>query len=112
MRVFHFFTRHRKNSDARGNLTRLAAGTSKCNSALHLGAWARSFENLAILKVFLHASRLQIASKPINFHGFRVDPIDFELKIHEISALRPKCYLNVTRTAPDVKINEFGEVLS
>ena len=42
---------------------------------------------------------------------FCMDPINFRFKIHEISAIRAKCYLNVARSAPDMKIMEFCKVL-
>ena len=46
-----------------------------------------------------------------SFHGFRMDPSNFRMKIHEISALTTKRYLDVTKTVPDVKITLFCKVL-
>ena len=40
-----------------------------------------------------------------------MDPTNFRVKIHEISALGAKRDLNVARSAPDVKISLFGKVL-
>ena len=42
---------------------------------------------------------------------FCMDPTNFRFKIHEISAIGAKCYLNVARSAPDMKIMEFCKVL-
>ena len=43
--------------------------------------------------------------------GFCMDPTNFRFKIHEISAIGAKCYLNVARSAPDMKITTFCKVL-
>ena len=40
-----------------------------------------------------------------------MDPNNFQLKINEISMLGAKCYLDVARNAPDMKIIEFCKVL-
>ena len=40
-----------------------------------------------------------------------MDPNNFRLKIHEISMLGAKCYLDVARNAPDMKIIEFCKLL-
>ena len=40
-----------------------------------------------------------------------MDPTNFRFKIHEISAIGAKCYLNVAKSAPDMKIMEFCKVL-
>ena len=68
---------------------------------------SRIFENVTILDAVLHGSREQFASRPVDFSGFRMDPDDFELKIHEISAFRPKCFLDVARSDPELKIHVF-----
>ena len=39
-----------------------------------------------------------------------MDPTNFRFKIHEISAIGAKCYLNVARSVPDMKIMEFCKV--
>ena len=49
--------------------------------------------------------------KTRSFSGFPIDPSNFRVKIHEISMLGAKRYLNVTRSAPDVKITLFCKVL-
>ena len=59
----------------------------------------------------LHGSRKQFASRLIDFGGFGMDPVDFELKIHEISAFCPKCYRDVARSDPELKIHVFCKVL-
>ena len=43
--------------------------------------------------------------------GFCMDPTNFRFKIHKISAIGAKCYLNVARSVPDMKIMEFCKVL-
>ena len=40
-----------------------------------------------------------------------MDPTNFRFKIHEISAIGAKCYLNVANSAPDMKIRIFCKVL-
>ena len=52
-----------------------------------------------------------IRFKTRSFHGFSMDPSNFRMKIHEISALTTKRYLDVTKTVPDVKITLFCKVL-
>ena len=51
-----------------------------------------------------------MASKGVHFRGFCMDPINFRVKIHEISALDAKRDLNVARSAPGVKIALFCKV--
>ena len=46
-----------------------------------------------------------------SFHGFGMDPSNFRMKIHEISALGAKRDLGVARSAPGVKIAVFCKVL-
>ena len=68
----------------------------------------RGFQRFCMfLHVFLNASMMQLASRRVHSRGFHIDPINFELKIYEISALGAKCYLNVVRSAPDMKITTF-----
>ena len=69
---------------------------------------------LSLLIIFAHrferfqeANRIQIRS----FCGFGMDPSNFRMKIHEISALAVKRYLNESRSVPDVKITFFRKVL-
>ena len=72
----------------------------------------RGFQRFCMfLHVLLNASRRQLASKGVHSRGFHIDPINFELKIHEISALGGNRYLNVVRSAPDMKIALFCKVL-
>ena len=52
-----------------------------------------------------------IRFKTRSFHGFSMDPSNFRMKIHEISALAAKRSLDVIRSAPDVKITLFRKVL-
>jgi len=56
---------------------------------------------------FQEANRIQIRL----FYEFGMDPSNFRMKIHEISALGAKRYLNVTKIVPDVKIMFFCKVL-
>ena len=58
-----------------------------------------------------NVSRRQKHSKCVHFDGFCVDPSNFRVKIHEISMLFAKCYLNVAKTAPDMKIRAFWKAL-
>ena len=51
-----------------------------------------------------------MASKGVHFRGFCMDPINFRVKIHEISALGAKRDLGVARSAPGVKIAVFCKV--
>ena len=46
-----------------------------------------------------------------SFSGFGMDPSNFRMKIHEISALSPKRYRNVIKSVPDVKSTLFCKVL-
>ena len=52
-----------------------------------------------------------IRFKTRSFHGFSMDPSNFRMKIHEISALAAKRSLDVIRSDPDVKITLFRKVL-
>ena len=52
-----------------------------------------------------------MASKCVHFATVCMDPTNFRIKILEISTLGAKCYLNVARSAPDMKIMEFCKVL-
>ena len=56
---------------------------------------------------FQQANRFKTRS----FSGFGMDPSNFRMKIHEISALGAKRYRNVTKSVPDVKITLFCKVL-
>ena len=56
---------------------------------------------------FQEANRFETRS----FSGFGMDPSNFRMKIHEISALNPKRYRNVTKSVPDVKITLFSKGL-
>ena len=40
-----------------------------------------------------------------------MDPSNFRLKIYEISTLGAKCYLDVAKSVPDMKIRVFWKVL-
>ena len=72
----------------------------------------RGFQRFCMfLHVLLNASRMQLASRRVHSRGFHIDPINFELKIHEISALGAQCYLNVVKSAPDMKIRIFWKAL-
>ena len=57
--------------------------------------------------IVLNASGLQMASNCVHFAGFRMDPTNFLVKIHEISTPGAKCYLDVANSAPDMKIYIF-----
>ena len=52
-----------------------------------------------------------MASKCVHFATVCMDPTNFRIKILEISTLGAKCYLNVARSAPDMKITTFCKVL-
>ena len=52
-----------------------------------------------------------MASKCVHFPAFSMDPSNFRLKIHEISTLGAKCYLDVVKSVPDMKIRIFCKVL-
>ena len=65
----------------------------------------------AVLWIVLNASRQHFAFRYAHFLWFFMDPNNFRLKINEISMLGAKCYLNVLRSAPDMKIIEFCKVL-
>ena len=56
---------------------------------------------------FQEANRFETRS----FSGFDMDPSNFRMKIHEISAFGAKRYRNVTKSVPDVKITRFCKVL-
>ena len=69
---------------------------------------------LTYFNVFAHGSdRLKKANcfqKRSFFVDFGMDPSNFRMKIHKISALGAKCYRNVARSAPDMKITFFYKV--
>ena len=57
---------------------------------------------------FQHANCFQMRS----FSWILVDPSNFQMKIHNISALGAQCYRNVARSAPDVKITLFLQTVT
>ena len=72
----------------------------------------RRFHNFAsFFCIVLNASKVQLVYRYAHFLGVCMDPNNFRFKIHEISTLEAKCYLNVTRIAPDMKIMECCKVL-
>ena len=73
--------------------------------------WKRTSDFASFFYIVLNAPRKQMASKYVHFLGFCMDPTNFRFKIHEISVLGTKCYLNVAKSAPDMKIMEFCKVL-
>ena len=52
----------------------------------------------------------ELLPKTFIFVDFVMDPSNFRMKIHKISALGAKCYRNVARSAPDMKITFFYKV--
>ena len=87
-------------------------------SCIFVGSPSRIFSDFRKFHVFqrfscivLNASRRQKHSKCVHFDGYCVDPSNFHVKIHEISMLFAKCYLNVARSAPDMKIRVFWKAL-
>ena len=68
----------------------------------------RSFLSFQVLLCSRHGCKNRSKSSKT---GFCMDPTNFRFKIHEISAIVAKCYLNVARSAPDMKIMEFCKVL-
>ena len=52
-----------------------------------------------------------MASKDVRFRGFCMDPINFRVKIHEISTPGAKCYVDVVKNIPDMEIRTFRKVL-
>ena len=68
----------------------------------------RSFLSFQVLLCSRHGCKNRSKSSKT---GFCMDPTNFRFKIHEISAIGAKCYLNVAKSAPDMKIMEFCKVL-
>ena len=52
-----------------------------------------------------------MAGNCVHFTTVCMDPTNFRIKILETSTLGAKCYLNVARSAPDMKITTFCKVL-
>ena len=75
----------------------------------------RCFSRIFIFSIFFacYFDRFKdaIRFKTRSFHGFSMDPSNFRMKFHEISALAAKRSLDVIRSAPDVKITLFRKVL-
>ena len=67
--------------------------------------------NFMMFCIALNASRSRMHSKCVHFAAFCMDPINFRIKFHEISALGAKCDLNVANSAPDMKISAFCKVM-
>ena len=87
-------------------------------SSIIVGYSSRIFDDFhgfsqisSISRIVLHASREANRFKTRSFSGFGMDPSNFWMKIHEISALGTKRYRNVTKSVPDVKIMLFCKVL-
>ena len=62
---------------------------------------------LTYFNVFAHGSDRREEANGFQMRSFSwilVDPSSFHIKIHRISALRAKCYRDVARSAPDMKI--------
>ena len=68
------------------------------------------FGNFAVFDHIWHDSTEHFAFRPVDFSAFGMDPDDFLLKIHEISAFRAKRFLGVARSDPELKINVFFKV--
>ena len=86
--------------------------------AIFVGSPSRIFSDFRKFHVFqrfscivLNVSRRQKHSKCVHLNGFCVDPSNFQVKIHEIPMLFAKCYLNVAKSAPDMKIRVFWKAL-
>ena len=73
--------------------------------------WPENEAKLRFLCMLLNASRSWMVSKCVHFATVCMDPTNFRIKILEISTLGAKCYLNVARSAPDMKIKTFCKVL-
>ena len=52
-----------------------------------------------------------MASKCVHFRALFMDPSNFWFKIHEISMLGAKCYLDVVKNVPDMELRTFCKVL-
>ena len=61
----------------------------------------------SFLRIVLNVSKHKSHPHAFIFVDFGMDPSNFRMKIHKISALGAKCYRNVARSAPDMKITFF-----